>query len=227
MEFSPEEIETCLKVLHYCANFPGSLRRDERFKSLIAKLYKETRRDENRDERWRKLTEDRAVRAETEMVRIQRDPYGSSPPQPAIAAKDAQPAADAPPGRTLNEPENCYICKTEYSEVHFFYHLLCPACAEFNYRMRHLHADLTGRTALVTGGRVKIGFQTVLRLLRDGAKVIVTTRFPTPPPAASTPKPICRVGGPPAPVWPRPAQHSGGRSGSPAICSTPKLIWIL
>jgi len=43
--------------------------------------------------------------------------------------------------------------------------------------MRHLSADLTGRTALVTGGRVKIGYQLVLRLLRDGAKVIVTTRF--------------------------------------------------
>ena len=44
--------------------------------------------------------------------------------------------------------------------------------------MRHLTADLKGRTALVTGGRVKIGHETVLRLLRDGAKVLVTTRFP-------------------------------------------------
>jgi NAD(P)-dependent dehydrogenase (short-subunit alcohol dehydrogenase family) len=44
--------------------------------------------------------------------------------------------------------------------------------------MREIHADVTGRTALVTGGRVKIGFQTVLRLLRDGANVILTTRFP-------------------------------------------------
>ena len=35
-----------------------------------------------------------------------------------------------------------------------------------------------GVPVLITGGRVKIGFQTVLRLLRDGAKVLVTTRFP-------------------------------------------------
>ena len=171
-EFSPEEIEVCLKVLQQIANFPGSLRRDDRFKGLISKIYKETRRDESRDERWRKLTEDRAVRASTAMVQIQRDPYGPALAQPAL------PSAYAPPAGTLNEPENCYICKTEYTEVHFFYHLLCPVCAEFNYRMRHVRADLTGRTALVTGGRVKIGYQTVLRLLRDGARVIMTTRFP-------------------------------------------------
>jgi NAD(P)-dependent dehydrogenase (short-subunit alcohol dehydrogenase family) len=44
--------------------------------------------------------------------------------------------------------------------------------------MRDLHSDLTGRTALVTGGWVKIGYQLVLRLLQDGARVNVTTRFP-------------------------------------------------
>jgi NAD(P)-dependent dehydrogenase (short-subunit alcohol dehydrogenase family) len=168
MEFSPEEIEVCLKVLHQIANFPGSLRRDDRFKGLISKIYKQTKRDEQRDERWRQQTEDRAMQATTAMVRIQRDAVSA----PAI------PAAETSSSRTLNNPETCYICKAAYTEVHFFYHLLCPACAEFNYRMRHLRADLTGRTALVTGGRVKIGFQTVLRLLRDGAKVIVTTRFP-------------------------------------------------
>src|SRR5690348_9941048 len=72
-EFSPEEIATCLKVLQQIANFPGSLRRDDRFKGLISKIYKETKRDENRDERWRKQTEDRALRASTAMVQIQRD----------------------------------------------------------------------------------------------------------------------------------------------------------
>ena len=102
------------------------------------------------------------------MVQIQRD---AAPPTALLTT-------DANVSKILNIPECCYICKAQYTEVHFFYHLLCPECADFNYRMRDLHADLTGRTALVTGGRVKIGFQTVLRLLRDGAKVIVTTRFP-------------------------------------------------
>jgi NAD(P)-dependent dehydrogenase (short-subunit alcohol dehydrogenase family) len=38
--------------------------------------------------------------------------------------------------------------------------------------------DLTGRRAVITGGRIKIGYQAALKLLRDGAEVVVTTRFP-------------------------------------------------
>jgi NAD(P)-dependent dehydrogenase (short-subunit alcohol dehydrogenase family) len=38
--------------------------------------------------------------------------------------------------------------------------------------------DFTGKHFLVTGGRVKLGFTLALRLLRSGAKVTVTSRFP-------------------------------------------------
>eukprot|EP00961_Rhodomonas_salina_P288289 3895855-Rhodomonas_salina.1 len=44
--------------------------------------------------------------------------------------------------------------------------------------MRHLSADLRGRVALLTGARVKIGFEIGLKLLRAGATLIATTRFP-------------------------------------------------
>jgi NAD(P)-dependent dehydrogenase (short-subunit alcohol dehydrogenase family) len=168
MEIPPEEMEHCLQILQRIADTPGIIRRNDRFKGLISKIYKESKRDDQREERWRQRIEDRKMQATTGMVQIQRD---------AVSAA-ALPPPEAEHVKTLNRPETCYICKAEYIQVHFFYHLLCPECAEFNYRMRHLHADLKGRTALVTGGRVKIGFQTVLRLLRDGAKVIVTTRFP-------------------------------------------------
>ena len=168
MEISPEDMETCMQVLQQIADSHGLIRRDDRFNGLISRIYKEGKRDDLRAEKWRKRVEDIALQARTGMVQIQRD---------AIPAT-ALPAPPAPNGTVLHQPECCYICKTDYTEVHFFYHLLCPKCAEFNYRMRTLRADLTGRTALVTGGRVKIGFQTVLRLLRDGAKVLVTTRFP-------------------------------------------------
>ena len=81
------------------------------------------------------------------------------------------------------EPESsgtphCYVCKQHYSEIHHFYDQLCPRCAEFNFGKRTELADLSGRVALLTGGRVKIGYQAGLKLLRSGARLIVTTRFP-------------------------------------------------
>ena len=38
--------------------------------------------------------------------------------------------------------------------------------------------DFSGRIALVTGGRIKIGFYIVKKLLSYGCKVITTSRFP-------------------------------------------------
>ena len=73
---------------------------------------------------------------------------------------------------------NCYVCKQDYTELHHFYDQMCPACAAFNYAKRTETADLSGRVALLTGGRVKIGYQAGIKLLRAGAQLIVTTRFP-------------------------------------------------
>jgi NAD(P)-dependent dehydrogenase (short-subunit alcohol dehydrogenase family) len=72
----------------------------------------------------------------------------------------------------------CYVCKTHYTEADAFYHSLCPPCAAENLSRREARADLRGRRALLTGGRVKIGYQLALMLLRDGAELIVTSRFP-------------------------------------------------
>jgi len=76
------------------------------------------------------------------------------------------------------EPRHCYVCKQKFSAIHHFYDQMCPPCAEFNFSKRTERADLTGRVALLTGGRVKIGYQAGLKLLRAGAHLIVTTRFP-------------------------------------------------
>jgi NAD(P)-dependent dehydrogenase (short-subunit alcohol dehydrogenase family) len=83
----------------------------------------------------------------------------------------------AAPRETL-EKQHCYICKQKYTRIHHFYDQLCPECAEFNFFKRTELADLRGRVALLTGGRVKIGYQAGLKLLRAGAELIVTTRFP-------------------------------------------------
>ncbi|MBL0169484.1 MAG: SDR family oxidoreductase [Gemmatimonadaceae bacterium] len=75
-------------------------------------------------------------------------------------------------------PQHCYICKQKFTTIHHFYDQMCGPCAEYNFAKRTELADLTGRTALLTGGRVKIGYQAGLKLLRCGARLIVTTRFP-------------------------------------------------
>ena len=76
------------------------------------------------------------------------------------------------------ELQHCYVCKQKYTLIHHFYDQLCPSCAELNFRKRTERADLSGRVALLSGGRVKIGYQAGLKLLRCGAHLIVTTRFP-------------------------------------------------
>ena len=78
--------------------------------------------------------------------------------------------------RFLRE-SHCYICHREYKKIDELYHQHCPECSEYSKRKRFQKADLKGLTALVTGGRIKIGYEIVLKLLRDGATVFATTRF--------------------------------------------------
>ncbi|MEX2627221.1 MAG: SDR family oxidoreductase, partial [Ilumatobacteraceae bacterium] len=76
------------------------------------------------------------------------------------------------------QPRHCYVCKQHYTRIHHFYDQMCPECGDLNHAKRTETADLSGRVALLTGGRVKIGYQAGIKLLRAGAHVIVTTRFP-------------------------------------------------
>ena len=78
----------------------------------------------------------------------------------------------------LKKERDCYVCKQPFAKVHRYYDSMCEPCGDFNYAKREQSADLTGRYALVTGARVKIGYQASLKLLRAGAHVVVTTRFP-------------------------------------------------
>jgi len=78
----------------------------------------------------------------------------------------------------LLKSRRCYICKEKFRKLHFFYDHLCQDCGGFNYTKRLQTTELDGFNALVTGGRIKIGFEIVLKLLRAGARVTATTRFP-------------------------------------------------
>jgi NAD(P)-dependent dehydrogenase (short-subunit alcohol dehydrogenase family) len=85
----------------------------------------------------------------------------------------------AKPMPKLLRPRSCYICKENYNEVHHFYDRMCPECAKFNFTKRFQSCDLSGKIALVTGARIKIGYEICLKLLRSGCqRVIATTRFP-------------------------------------------------
>ncbi len=117
--------------------------------------------------RARSRAADREVRAASGIRQVRR-----------ASVYEAPGRAHAEAVGTLNKPRGCYVCHAPYRDVHFFYDSMCPSCAAFNYEKRFQTADLRGRTALVTGARVKIGYQAALLLLRAGAKVIVTTRFP-------------------------------------------------
>ncbi len=78
----------------------------------------------------------------------------------------------------LHSPRNCYVCKKQFIKPHYFYDSMCEECGEFNYAKRFQRCDLTGQVAVITGSRLKIGYQATLILLESGATVIATTRFP-------------------------------------------------
>jgi len=131
-----------------------------------------------RQRKAEKTGRDQSVLNETGIRTLRRKPVFTTPnvlPPPDFSQTEV---ADDPEFREVLEPQNCYICKKNYSAIHHFYDQLCPDCAELNYRKRTELADLRGRVALLTGGRVKIGYQAGIKLLRSGAHLIVTTRFP-------------------------------------------------
>ena len=131
-----------------------------------------SRRRQERDERAQRTEE---LRAQTGIRRLRAKPVYTTP---NVFAPTALEVAKHPPETAPPEALHCYVCKRKYTQVHRFYDQLCPECAEFNHRKRTETADLRGRVALLTGGRVKIGYQAGIKLLRCGARVVVTTRFP-------------------------------------------------
>jgi NAD(P)-dependent dehydrogenase (short-subunit alcohol dehydrogenase family) len=135
---------------------------------------KARRRQEKLDKRRRE--ED--VLTETGIRRLRARPVFTTPNVfPPEGFTDEPVVADAP-AREVGELQHCYVCKQKYDQVHHFYDQLCPPCAAVSFAKRTETADLRGRVALLTGGRVKIGYQAGIKLLRAGAHLVVTTRFP-------------------------------------------------
>ncbi|WP_394832631.1 SDR family oxidoreductase [Pendulispora rubella] len=143
----------------------GRLSRPHRHEAVkLSKAFRRVQRKANQ-------SADRDARGATEIRAARRADVFTAPPR-------ILPGPSAAPPRELNKPRACYVCKTEFTRLHFFYDSMCEACAEFNYEKRFQTAPLAGRVALITGARVKIGYQAALKMLRAGARVFVTTRFP-------------------------------------------------
>jgi NAD(P)-dependent dehydrogenase (short-subunit alcohol dehydrogenase family) len=125
-----------------------------------------------------KISRDQSKLNETGIRKLRREKVFTSPNILPPQNFQQLEVTDNPDFREVVDPQNCYICKKDYSRIHHFYDQLCPECGELNFFKRTESADLRGRVALLTGGRVKIGYQAGLKLLRAGANLIVCTRFP-------------------------------------------------
>jgi NAD(P)-dependent dehydrogenase (short-subunit alcohol dehydrogenase family) len=132
----------------------------------------------NRKRKAEKVQREENAFAATGIRKLRSAPVFNTPNATAPDDFEQLDVEDDPDFREMVEPQHCYVCKKHYTRIHHFYDQLCPECAAFNYFKRTELADLSGRVALLTGGRVKIGYQAGIKLLRSGARLIVTTRFP-------------------------------------------------
>lgn len=200
---APEELQIALRVLAAVAEDRGVLATvDREGREQLQRLCGEVARPDlkqrkklqkalARAERQGKRAHDEGLRKSAGIQQLRAQPVFQTPlppslppaipPQVAAAADDAGGDAsgdergDAP---RFAEERKCYVCKRPYLERHHFYDQLCPGCGELNFARRTATVDLRGRVALVTGARVKIGYQAALLLLRAGCTVVACTRFP-------------------------------------------------
>lgn len=167
----PQKLATCLQVLAEVDALPPEHPDAIAVRRATGRMFKALKKERRAAKRNAVAAADNAVIAATATGapgRIDDETQGI----PLVSAAKGASAG------TLIRSRACYICKTHYAQVDAFYHQLCPDCATMSRTKRDARTDLTGRRALLTGGRAKIGMYIALRLLRDGAHTTITTRFP-------------------------------------------------
>jgi len=185
MKHSSEEIEKCIATLKNLAKDTAQLANlPEEQRIELLKVTGEISRPDRAERKKRNkaanrtrslatLEKDRRARNSTGIRHARVDATFTAP-----GRIEYNPPAFERKGEELNSARNCYVCKEEFTGLHFFYDTLCKKCGDLNYRKRFQTASLHGQVALITGARVKIGYQAALMMLRAGATVIATTRFP-------------------------------------------------
>jgi len=167
----PAELDVALRVLAQMAEVDQEHPDFITVRQATAKMFKAVKKERRLEKRAGIADADRSVIAATATGapdRIDDETRGIP-----IATR-----LETPTAGTLLKARACYICKKPYTLVDAFYHQLCPDCAAMSHAKRDARTDLTGKRALLTGGRAKIGMYIALRLLRDGAHTTITTRFP-------------------------------------------------
>ncbi|MEU8590844.1 SDR family NAD(P)-dependent oxidoreductase [Streptomyces sp. NPDC048664] len=168
----PERLAVCLGVLEELEKLDVDHPDAVLVRRATSHIYRTVKQRRRQERRAAKTAHDKSVTEATatgSAQRIDDETEGILPSSVTEAGRIAG---------VLRRPRSCYVCKSRYVEVDYFYHQLCPACATENRTRRDARADLTGKRALLTGGRAKIGMYIALRLLRDGAHTTITTRFP-------------------------------------------------
>ena len=167
----PDDLETALRVLAQLSEIDQEHPDFVTVRQATAKMFKAVKKERRLEKRAGIADADRIVIAATATGAADRidDETRGIP---------ISTATTAPTAGTLIKARACYICKKPYTVVDAFYHQLCPECAAMSHAKRDARTDLTGKRALLTGGRAKIGMYIALRLLRDGAHTTITTRFP-------------------------------------------------
>ncbi|MFK7756634.1 MAG: SDR family NAD(P)-dependent oxidoreductase [Flavobacteriales bacterium] len=183
-EISTEEVKATIATLEKLLADPVKLYdldKSEREALMIA-AGKLSRPNKQEFDKRRKDVKKAAKRKQQERDKHARKVTGIRSAREASVFQAPQMLLDTPKVQEdipeLESARNCYVCKVEYTQLHHFYDAMCPECGEFNYQKRFQKADLTDQVAVVTGSRLKIGYHIVLMMLRAGATVVATTRFP-------------------------------------------------
>ena len=185
MKHSSEEIDQCISMLKILAEDTDRLANlPEEQRIALLKVTGEISRPDRAEIKKRNkaankrhslaiLEKDRRARNTTGIRMARFDATFTAPKE-----IEFNPSESEHKGEKIVAPRNCYVCKEEFTHLHFFYDTLCKKCGDLNYKKRFQTASLQGQVALITGARVKIGYQATLMMLRAGARVIATTRFP-------------------------------------------------
>ena len=167
--FSQKQWDNCIEVLQLLKDDPFNNPDNQLFGALVKKIYKKAKKT-NRQEAYNERRKEDLNLSKTTVI------VNNALKNQTVYTVNSE--KQNPEYKQLNNQRTCYSCNKPYFKMHFHYHRLCPSCAKQSYAYRFKSIDLKGKNIILTGGRVKIGYATALRLLDSGANLTITTRFP-------------------------------------------------